>query len=94
MISSVAGLLTRWIAPVLTVAALALTASPMSPEPSAIRLVSDGNPLAGMPFYVDPSSKAMAAARANPDSALQVKLAQMADTPAAQPAPQAEAQED
>ncbi|BBZ65201.1 glucanase [Mycolicibacterium insubricum] len=80
MISSVSGLLTRCIAPVLTVVALALAVSPMSPEPSAIRLVSDGNPLAGMPFYVDPASKAMAAARANPDSA---ELNRVANTPQA-----------
>ncbi|OOK76524.1 endoglucanase A [Mycobacterium kansasii] len=46
-----------------------------------VRLVDAGNPLAGQPFYVDPASAAMAAARnANPPSP---QLTAVANTPQA-----------
>ncbi|MGY4711490.1 glycoside hydrolase family 6 protein [Mycolicibacterium sp. CBM1] len=80
-----AGALTRWIAPVLTVAALAgqvLVAepAPVVPAPS-IRLAEDVNPLAGLPLYVNPNSAAMRAANsANPPSP---ELTYVANTPQA-----------
>ena len=61
--SSTAGAVTRCISPLLAVAAVAvmgLLASPV--QAPAVRLTSDGNPLAGLPFYVNPASKARAAA--------------------------------
>lgn len=59
------------------VVAAGLTA-PVTSTP-AIRLTDSGNPLAGQPFYVDPSSAAMNAARgANPPSA---QLTAIANTP-------------
>lgn len=45
-----------------------------------MRLVDDSNPLAGRPFYVDPISRAMAAARNDPSSP---ELATIANTPTA-----------
>ena len=83
--SSLAGALSRWISPVLTVAtvaALGCHADPVQPGPApAVRLVSESNPLAGMPFYVDPISAAMAAAKnAVPPNAA---LTAIANTPQA-----------
>ena len=52
----------RWVAPLLAVAVVAATAVPPGPDP-AVRLVAEANPLAGMPFYVDPISAAMVAAK-------------------------------
>ena len=64
--SSAAGAVARWIAPFLTVAAVAgmgLVGRPGAGRSApAVRLASDGNPLAGPPFYVNPASKARAAA--------------------------------
>ena len=66
--SSAASAVARWIAPFLTVAAVAgvgLVADPVQVGPApAVRLVDDGNPLAGAPFYVNPTSEAMRARRA------------------------------
>jgi endoglucanase len=64
---SAAGAVARWIAPFLTVAAVAGTGFPadrvqVGPGP-AVRLADDANPLAGMPFYVNPTSAAMRAAQ-------------------------------
>ena len=64
--SSGVGAVARWISPFLAVAAVAgigCSVVTVSDEPApAVRLASDGNPLAGLPFYVNPSSKAQAAA--------------------------------
>jgi endoglucanase len=82
---SAAGAVARWIAPFLTVAAVTATgllAGPVhvGPAPS-VRLVVDANPLAGMPFYVNPSSAAMRAAQhADPPSP---ELTAIANTPQA-----------
>ena len=51
---------------------------PSGPAP-AIRLVDESNPLAGRPFYVDPISSAMLAAKNNPSSP---ELSTIANTPA------------
>ena len=64
--SSAAGAVARWIAPFLAVAAVV----GMACRPTRCRSVpprrcawpSEANPLAGMPFYVNPASKAMGAA--------------------------------
>jgi endoglucanase len=85
VMSSAASTVTRWIAPFLTVAAVAsigLAADPVQVGTApAVRLASDDNPLAGRPFYVDPASAAMVAARnANPPSA---GLTAIANTPQA-----------
>jgi endoglucanase len=81
--SSAASAIARWILPFLTVAALAglgLNAVPTPSDP-AIRLVDDANPLAGAPFYVNPTSAAMRAAqKADPRSA---ELDAIANTPQA-----------
>jgi len=64
--ASALGAVARWIAPFLTVATV--VGIGLSPQPEqvgsvpAIRLAADGNPLAGLPFYVNPKSKARAAA--------------------------------
>ena len=58
MVFSAFGVLTRWVAPALTLAAVAATAVTTGPAP-AVHLVNDDNPLAGRPFYVDPVSAAM-----------------------------------
>ena len=64
--SSAARAAIRCISPLLAVAAIAgigLVAAPVRVGPApAVRLTSDGNPLGGLPFYVNPSSKARAAA--------------------------------
>lgn len=85
MISSGAGALARWISPCIAVAAvlgLGFSGQPVvsGPAPS-IRLVSENNPLAGQPFFVDPISEARAAAdRADPPNP---GLNYIADTPTA-----------
>ena len=83
--SSAAGAIARWISPFLAVAsvvAIGCSVYPMQVNPApAVRLASEANPLAGMPFYVDPISKAMAAANsANPPSS---ELTFIANTPQA-----------
>src|SRR5258705_5217656 len=82
---SAAGAVARWIAPFLTVAAVAgtgLLADPAQVGPApGVRLADDANPLAGAPFYVNPGSAAMRAAQAaNPPSA---ELTAVANTPQA-----------
>jgi endoglucanase len=81
--TSTAGAAARWITPLLAVAAvfgIGLAADPVySGTAPAIRLVDDANPLAGLPFYVNPSSKAAAAASADPSP----ELASIANTPTA-----------
>jgi endoglucanase len=82
---SAAGAVARWIAPLLTVTAVVGTcflADPVrvSPAPT-VRLADDADPLAGMPFYVNPNSAAMRAAQhADPPSA---ELTAIANTPQA-----------
>ena len=78
--SSAARAATRWIAPLLTVAAVAavgLTATPV--QSPTVRLTADGNPLAGQNFYVNPDSKARRAANASPGPELDL----VANTPTA-----------
>jgi endoglucanase len=76
---SAAGAVARWIAPFLTVAAIAGLAQ-IGPAP-AVRLADDANPLAGTPFYVNPTSAAMRAAQhADPPSP---ELTAIANTPQA-----------
>jgi endoglucanase len=75
----------RCIAPFLAVAAVAgtgLSVNPVQVGPApTVRLVDEVNPLAGQPFYVDPTSAAMAAAHnANPPSP---QLDAIANTPQA-----------
>nr|WP_245905870.1 glycoside hydrolase family 6 protein [Mycolicibacterium palauense] len=89
VISSAAGAVARWILPailpVLTAAALTCSGLLTGPVDSglapAVRLASDANPLAGMPFYVDPVSKAMRAA--NSTTPPNPELAAVANTPTA-----------
>ena len=73
----------RWLAPFLTVAAVAAVGAvsvPVHPaDTPVVRLASDANPLAGMPFYVNPQSKGMRAAQGNPDPL----LAAVVNTPTA-----------
>ncbi len=64
--SPTAGAVARWISSFFAAAAVAGTVVSAvllqaGPAP-AVRLASDGNPLAGLPFYVNPASKARAAA--------------------------------
>jgi endoglucanase len=79
---SAAGAVARWIAPLLTAAAVAagFLAGPVHVGPApAVRLADDANPLAGMPFYVTPTSAAMRAAQhADPPSP---ELTAIANTP-------------
>jgi endoglucanase len=82
---SAAGAVARWTAPFLTVAAVAgmnLLAHPAQVGPApTVRLVSDGDPLAGAPFYVNPNSAAMRAAQsADPPNP---QLTAIANTPQA-----------
>ncbi len=71
---SALGSAARWIAPLVVVAAVAGLGCPVA-------LADDGNPLAGRPFYVDPISRAMTAAKnANPPSP---ELTEIANTPQA-----------
>jgi endoglucanase len=79
--SAVAG----WTAPFLTAAAvvgIGVLADPVQVAPApAVRLADDANPLAGMPFYVNPNSAAMRAAQhADPPSP---ELTAIANTPQA-----------
>lgn len=80
--SSASSAVARWIAPFLTVAAVAATALVIGPvQTPAVRLAADANPLAGLPFYVNPASKARAAADGvDPPNPL---LNAIADTPTA-----------
>lgn len=57
--------------------ATGLTSLGSTADGPAIQLVDESNPLAGMPFYVDPISLAMAAAKSSPE------LAGLANTPTA-----------
>src|SRR5258705_10690503 len=80
-----AGAVARWIAPALTVAAVAavgfLADRVHIGTAPAVRLASAGTPLAGMPFYVNPTSAAMRAAQhADPPSP---ELTAVANTPQA-----------
>jgi len=82
---SAAGAVARWITPLLTVAAVAGTGQvgdPVQVRPApTVRLVADGDPLAGAPFYVNPTSAAMRAAQsADPPSP---ELTAIANTPQA-----------
>jgi endoglucanase len=83
--SSAARAVARWIAPFVTVAAVAavgLVSALVQVGPSPqVSLVSEGNPLAGAPFYVNPTSAAMRAAqKADPPSP---ELTSVANTPQA-----------
>ena len=84
--SSAPDAVARWIAPFLTVAAVAfqgVLAEPVHVGPApAVRLAADEpNPLAGEPFYVNPTSAAMRAAqKADPPSP---ELTAIANTPQA-----------
>ncbi|OSC40369.1 1,4-beta-glucanase [Mycobacterium decipiens] len=83
VMSSALGAVARWITAFVAVAAVAgmgLLADPVRVVPAPrVTLVDAANPLAGMPFYVDPGSAAMVAARnANPPSA---ELTAVANTP-------------
>ena len=90
VISSVADAIARWVAPVVVVAAAATMTTPVDPPTvdsqqrghgPTVRLAAEANPLAGRPFYVDPISRAMAAAKsANPPSP---ELTVIANTPQA-----------
>jgi endoglucanase len=85
MSSAAGGAVARWISPVLAVAAVAgivCAAVPVQIAPTpAVRLADEVNPLAGAPFYVDPTSAAMVAAgNANPPSP---ELTAVANTPQA-----------
>lgn len=85
MLSSAAGAVSRWIAPVLVIATIigaGVTADPVQGvRAPVVRLADEANPLAGRPFYVDPISAAMSAARnASPPSA---ELTAVANTPTA-----------
>jgi endoglucanase len=83
--SSAAGAVARWISPFLAAAAVAgigCYAAPLQVGPApAVRLADDVNPLAGEPFYVNPTSAAMRAAQnADPPSP---ELTAIANTPQA-----------
>ena len=82
--SSAVGAVARWIAPFLTVAAVAgmgLSADPVQSPTPAVRLASDGEPVGRMPLYVNPDSAAMRAAQsADPPSP---ELTAIANTPQA-----------
>jgi endoglucanase len=81
--SSPARAVARWISPFLAVAAVAgLVCSEVQVGPApAVRLADEVNPLAGMPFYVNPTSAAMRASQsADPPSA---QLTAVANTPQA-----------
>lgn len=78
MVFSALGGFTRWLAPVAAVAALAayLPAAGL-PATHSVRLVDESNPLAGRPFYVDPISQAMRAAKGSGSA----ELTAIANTP-------------
>ncbi|MGV0993068.1 MAG: glycoside hydrolase family 6 protein [Mycobacterium sp.] len=78
MISSAVGALARWATPFLAVASI--VGLGLQPEAApAVRLVDESNPLAGKPFYVDPISAAMRAAKNGGGP----ELTAIANTPAA-----------
>ena len=79
---SAAGAVARWIAPFRTVTAVAVVGLLANPvHTPAVRLADDANPLAALPFYVNPSSAAMRAAQhAEPPSP---ELTSVANTPQA-----------
>jgi len=85
VIFSAARAVARWISPAMAVAAIVSTVCSVEVAQSwpgpAVRLASESNPLAGKPFYVDPISASMVAARnANPPNAT---LTAIANTPQA-----------
>lgn len=80
MISSAAGVVARWIAPFLAVVAVAGVGLHADPDSTArVRLAAEGNPLVGLPFYVNPNSKGMRALAGDPDPL----LAAVVNTPTA-----------
>lgn len=83
MFASSFGAVARWVRPFSALAALAVVGAVVTTTQAApqIRLVDESNPLAGRPFYVDPISQAMRAAKnANPPSP---ELTRIANTPQA-----------
>jgi endoglucanase len=82
MVFSAVGALARVIAPFAAVAAVVaqFPSAPAVRPPSgpAVRLVDESNPLAGKPFYVDPISLAMRAAKSTGSP----ELTRIANTPA------------
>lgn len=80
--SSAIGAVARWITPLLAVVAVVGIGLPSDPvQAPAVRLADAVNPLAGMPFYVNPASAAMRAAQsAEPPSP---ELTAIANTPQA-----------
>lgn len=83
MILSAATSAARCITALLAVAVLGVAAVNVNgrhlDSGTAVRLADADNPLAGQPFYVDPASTAMVAARNNPSA----ELATVANTPQA-----------
>jgi endoglucanase len=81
--SSAIAAVARWISPFLAVAVVAGVVCAGVPVPvvnaPAMRLVSEGNPLEGQNFYVNPQSKAMRAA----NGASSPELTDIANTPTA-----------
>lgn len=79
---SSAAAVARWIAPLLAVAAVVVAGSAAVPVPGPVTLLAgEGNPLAGVTFYVNPNSAAMRAAQsADPPSP---QLTAIANTPQA-----------
>ena len=78
--SSPACAVTRWIAPILTVAAVVIAGLVADPvQAPAVRLAADANPLAGQNFYINPASKAMRATQGDPSP----ELTAIANTPTA-----------
>ncbi|MFY1620992.1 glycoside hydrolase family 6 protein [Micromonospora sp. WMMD736] len=71
----------RWIAPFLAIAAVAgFVVSFVDEQPApSVKLVNDANPLVGLPFYLNPASKAMRAAQGDSNP----QLAAIANTPTA-----------
>lgn len=81
MISSAVGAVARWIVPCLAFAAVvAFGSSVIAVQTPSLRLTDEANPLTGRPFYVDPISKAMLAARNDPSNP---QLSAVANTPQA-----------
>ena len=85
VLTSLAGAVARWVRPFSLVAVVAcigaLTGPVQADYAPQIRLADESNPLAGRPFYVDPISGAMRAAKnANPPSP---ELTTIANTPQA-----------
>ncbi len=81
MISPTVGAFARGIVSALVVTALTWAGLHTASTTAQVRLVDESNPLAGQPFYVDPISLAMSAARnASPPSA---ELTAVANTPTA-----------